>query len=211
MRVSLTRKGGRVSNREIITNIIGQELSLIPAGIFRREFIETWWDPELVVHDDSELRAVIKISQPYYMGRTVVTQGQWKKVMNTTPWREQDFVKDGDDYPAVYVSWDDAMQFCEKLTELEKEKYRLPTESEWENACRGGTTTRFFFGDDDQKLGSYACSKATHGISVNDMPIWSGRRVRMTSDSLICMEMFGNGASIGTIICTPGLRQIRVR
>jgi formylglycine-generating enzyme required for sulfatase activity len=152
-------KGRHLSSREIITNNIGQELTLIPAGTFKREFIETWWDPALVVHDDSELSAVITISQPYYMSRTVVTQGQWKRVMNTSPWQGQDFVKDGDDYPAVYVSWDDAMQFCEKLTELEKEKYRLPTEGEWENACRGGTTTRFSFGDDDQNLGSYAWFK----------------------------------------------------
>jgi formylglycine-generating enzyme required for sulfatase activity len=90
------------------------------------------------------------------MGRTEVTQGQWKKVMGTEPWKGKEYVQEGDDYPAVYVSWDDAVEFCKKLSAMEGKVYRLPTEAEWEYACRGGTKTAFSFGDDEAELSKYA-------------------------------------------------------
>ncbi|MFO0250556.1 MAG: formylglycine-generating enzyme family protein [Planctomyces sp.] len=77
-----------------------------------------------------------------------VTQGQWKKVMGTKPWTGQKYAQEGDDYPAVYVNWHDAVAFCKKLSAHEGKIYRLPTEAEWEDACRGGTNTAFGFGDD---------------------------------------------------------------
>jgi formylglycine-generating enzyme required for sulfatase activity len=76
--------------------------------------------------------------------------------MGTEPWKGETFVKEGDDYPAVYVSWDDAVEFCKKLSAMEGKVYRLPTEAEWEYACRGGTKTAFSFGDDKAELGKYA-------------------------------------------------------
>ena len=64
-------------------------------------------------------------------------------------------MREGSNYPATYVSWDDAQAFCGKLSQLEKGKYRLPTEVEWEFACRGDTTTAFSFGDDEFELAEY--------------------------------------------------------
>jgi hypothetical protein len=54
-----------------------------------------------------------------------------EKVMGTEPWKGKSLVEEGDDYPAVYISWDDAVAFCKKLSDKEGRTYRLPTEAEW--------------------------------------------------------------------------------
>jgi formylglycine-generating enzyme required for sulfatase activity len=134
-----------------VVNSIGIKLLPIPAGTFTMGSPDTEKD-----RDDDETQHQVTLSKPFYMGRTEVTQGQWKKVMGTEPWKGQDYVQEGDDYPAVYVSWDDAVAFCKKLSDMEGKTYRLPTEAEWEYACRGGTNTAFSFGDDEADLGEYA-------------------------------------------------------
>jgi len=90
------------------------------------------------------------------MGVHEVTQAQYEQVMGSNP---SEFK--GADHPVENVSWEDAMEFCRKLSALPAEKaagnvYRLPTEAQWEYACRAGTTTQFSFGDDDSDLGDYA-------------------------------------------------------
>jgi formylglycine-generating enzyme required for sulfatase activity len=96
----------------------------------------------------------VSIEQPFYLQSTEVTQGQWKKVMGDNP---SHFVNCGEDCPVEQVSWNDAQEFVKKLNELEStDKYRLPSEAEWEYACRAGTTTEYSFGDDSSKLGDYA-------------------------------------------------------
>ena len=97
--------------------------------------------------------------QNYSLGKTVVTQSQWREVMGTEPWKGQLYVMEDDDYPAVYVSWDDAVVFCKKLSEKEGKTYRLPTEAEWKYACLAGATTKYHFGDDPTELGKYAWFK----------------------------------------------------
>ena len=76
--------------------------------------------------------------------------------MKTKPWEGKENVKDGDRYPATYVSWDEAVEYCSKLSALEGKEYRLPTEAEWEYACRGGKSTAYSFGTDPSGLQSYA-------------------------------------------------------
>jgi len=98
----------------------------------------------------------VRISKAFYLGIHEVTQGEWKSVMGTEPWKGKDNVKEGAAYPATCVSWDDAVEFCKKLSVREGRIYRLPTEAEWEYACRAGTTTAYSFDDNKDKLGDYA-------------------------------------------------------
>ncbi len=97
----------------------------------------------------------VTFTKSFYMGVTPVTQGQWKKVMGTTPWEGKDYVDSNDENAVSYVSWDMATEFCEKLAKAEGKPIRLPTAAEWECACRAGTDTAFSFGDDPAKLPDY--------------------------------------------------------
>ena len=106
--------------------------------------------------DESPLREV-RISRSFHLGRTEITQAQWEAVMGSRPWAGVEFVKEGPEYPAVNVSWDEVHGFASRLNALAGEElYRLPTEAEWEYACRAGTTTRWSFGDDPAQLGGHA-------------------------------------------------------
>jgi formylglycine-generating enzyme required for sulfatase activity len=113
---------------------------------------------------DDEGPVNVKLTRGFWLGQHEVTQAEWQRVMQTTPWSSKDHVKEGDDYPATYLSWDDAMKYCEKLTEQERSarrlppgwRYTLPTEAQWEYACRAGSRSRFSFGDDESELGEYA-------------------------------------------------------
>jgi formylglycine-generating enzyme required for sulfatase activity len=106
----------------------------------------------------------VTLTKGFWLSQHEVTQAEWRGLMQTTPWNRKFGGKECDNYPATFVSWDDAMKFCEKLTEQERSagrlpsdwQYTLPTEAQWEYACRAGTTTRFSFGNSDLKLSDYA-------------------------------------------------------
>ncbi|WP_440954009.1 formylglycine-generating enzyme family protein [Methanosarcina sp. Mfa9] len=130
------------------TNSIGMEFMKIPAGEFMMgspSDEEGRCDNEGPVHK-------VTIEESYYLGKYEVTQEQWREVMGSNP----SYFK-GDDLPVEKVSWNDVQEFIEKLNEMEgTDEYRLSSEAEWEYACRAGTTTRYYFGDDDSKLKDYA-------------------------------------------------------
>lgn len=110
------------------------------------------WDDEGPVHE-------VEISAGFWLGKYEVTQEQWELVMETSPWSGQDFVASEPSHPAVYISWDDVQRFIAKLNDAEGEAlYRLPSEAEWEYACRAGSATRWSFGDDESQLTHYAWS-----------------------------------------------------
>jgi sulfatase modifying factor 1 len=135
------------------TNTIGMKFNKISAGTFMMGSPGSEADRR-----DNEHQHPVTISKPFYMQTTEVTQGQWKALMGTEPWKGQEFstyVKEGANYPAVYVSWDDAVAYCKKLSEKESKTYRLPTEAEWEYACRAGSKTTWSFGNDEKELGDY--------------------------------------------------------
>ena len=93
----------------------------------------------------------VRLTQPFYLSRTEVTQQAYRQVMGENPSARQ-----GDLLPVEMVSWEDATIFCRKLSILEKREYRLPTEAEWEYACRAGTVTRYFFSEDPDRLDQFA-------------------------------------------------------
>src|SRR5690606_36097296 len=70
--------------------------------------------------DDEKPQVDVRLTYGFWLGKTEVTQGQWQQVMNTEPWKGQDFVKEGTNFPATYLSWEDATEFCAKLTEQER-------------------------------------------------------------------------------------------
>ena len=112
-------------------------------------------------------------AQEYYLGKYPVTQQQWEAVMGNNPSNFK-----GGSLPVEIVSWDDAQIFIQKLNQLSgKQRYRLPTEEEWEYACRAGTTSEYYFGDDVSRLGEYAwydgnSGKTTHPVGQKKPNEW---------------------------------------
>jgi formylglycine-generating enzyme required for sulfatase activity len=116
------------------TNSIGMEFVLIRAGTFLMGSL----DSDAEASDWEKPAHRVTISQPFYLGKYPVTQAQWEAVMGHNPSR----FKGNPNRPVEYVSWDDVQGFLRKLTEREGEQdYRLPSEAEWEYACRAGTET----------------------------------------------------------------------
>jgi hypothetical protein len=100
--------------------------------------------------NNEEPRHQVKITEPFYMLSTEVTQQQYIQIMGHNP-----SIFKGANNPVEKVSWNDAIEFCRKLSKKTERKITLPTEAQWEYACRAGTDTRFSFGDDDMLLESY--------------------------------------------------------
>jgi formylglycine-generating enzyme required for sulfatase activity len=147
---------------------IGMEFKLIPAGTF------TMGDAS---GEDDETPHEVTLTKPFKMGVHEVTQAQYEQLMGTNPSESK-----GADNPVETLSWDDAVEFCRRLSELPAEKaagnvYRLPTEAEWEYACRAGTTTKYSFGDDESELGDYAwygvnSDQKTHPVGSKKPNAW---------------------------------------
>ena len=173
------------------TNSIGMKLRLIPAGKFMmgssKEEIDFWlkqkhdgWYKDLLLSEGPQHE--VEITQPFYMGQTDVTVGQFRQFVKATGYKTQaereggavrgfpnggfkevantDWLNPGfaqtDDHPVVCVSWNDAVEFCQWLSKEEGKTYRLPTEAEWEYSCRAGSRGRWSFGDDEGELWDYA-------------------------------------------------------
>ena len=161
---------------------VKMKLVLIPAGMFmmgspnnEKDRLEN----EGPVHE-------VTISRSFYMGKYTVTQAQWEQVMGTTVAQQRRKVKGrlagvaaivgnlsrrkkyglagvGDNYPIYYVSWEEATEFCKKLSTKTGKTVTLPTEARWEYACRAGCPSRFSFGDADSDLALHAWFNGNSG------------------------------------------------
>lgn len=151
-------------NRVVISLKAGQPdaatmaFALIPAGSFEMGNTDVGRDPSYSWCDllCERPRHTVSIGRPFYMGVTEVTQKQWLAVMGKWPQEgpKKDFGKGGG-YPAYFISWHDAQEFVAELNKLGQGTFRLPSEAEWEYACRGSENNPhryapFSFGDDAQ-------------------------------------------------------------
>jgi formylglycine-generating enzyme required for sulfatase activity len=187
-RVRRERQDGKTLSPDF-TNTLGMKFKLIPAGRFAmgspweeiarclKEFAdgsakfqalrlrhEGAFEKERLPAEGPEHR--VEITQPFYMGTTEVTVGQFRQFVEQ---KKYDVGDDGwkkphfdsfDDYPVVFVSWHNAVEFCNWLSAKEGKQYRLPTEAEWEYCCRAGkAAARYCFGNGDEQLDNYAWYK----------------------------------------------------
>ena len=139
---------------EILPGNIKLEMVKIPAGSFLMGSADN--DKSADGYEKPQHQVNL---QEFYLGKYPVTQEQFQAIMRNNP----SYFKDNPKNPVEQVSWNDAQAFCQKLSEKIGKKYRLPSEAEWEYACRAGTQTRYYFGDDEMELGEYAWYKETSG------------------------------------------------
>ena len=206
------------------TNSIGMKLVLIPPGEFMMgspEAEEGRFDWEGPQHR-------VRITKPFYLGAHEVTVGQFRRFVSDAGYKT-DAEKDGkggfgvtadgnweqkpeytwrnpgfpqtDEHPVVNVSWNDAVAFCEWLSGKEGREYRLPTEAEWEYACRAGTTTRYYHGNEEEGLaqvGNVADAEAKKKfpgwttISASDGYVYTAPVGKFRANGFGLYDMHGN-------------------
>ena len=127
---------------DIVINSVGMKLAYIPPGNFTMGSPKT--EPGRI---PNETRRQVTFARGFRIGVTEVTQKEWRLIMGTSP----SYFK-GDDLPVERITWREANEFCRRLSEKEKKRYRLPTEAQWEYACRAGTTTVYYTGGNEAAL-----------------------------------------------------------
>ncbi len=172
--------GTPLSADTLTTNSIGMEFVEIPAGEFLMGAPED--DPQALPNQQPQHRVVL--TRPFWLGRFEVTQAEYTRVMGKNPchfgpagrgYVDVQRKYDTDRFPVEFVNWYEATEFCRKLSELPEERaagrsYRLPTEAEWEYACRAGTTTRFSFGEAPDSRYANFLGDVGHPLPVGSYP-----------------------------------------
>jgi formylglycine-generating enzyme required for sulfatase activity len=146
---------GKVDSNGFLFSVLPEiEMVYIPAGAFKM-------GSSSFSYPNSERPAHNVTISSFLMGKYPVTQTQWRAVATLTKIdQELDLYfpqfENEEDFPAQNINWSQAVEFCARLSKATGRQYRLPSEAEWEYACRARTTTAFYFGDDENQLESYA-------------------------------------------------------
>jgi formylglycine-generating enzyme required for sulfatase activity/serine/threonine protein kinase len=203
---------------KVIKNSLGMQMVLIPKGKF------TMGSPrdEAGRFENEEDAHEVEITRPFYLGKYEVTRGEFAAFVKATGYRTE-AEKDGkggwgldskrswlqkpeftwrktsweqtDQHPVVNVSWNDAVAFCDWLSKKEGKKYRLPTEAEWEYACRAGTKTRFYSGDDAESLataGNVADASAKDKLPRGSPTAFTAPVGKLKANAFGLYDMHGN-------------------
>jgi formylglycine-generating enzyme required for sulfatase activity len=185
-----------------VTTGIGLKLTYIPPGSFTMGA-----EPSEPGAKPAEKPHKVTISKGFYMGIHEVTQDQYLRVMGKNPsvFQGEMLLKNkkivetmepgvvGHNHPVDHVTWDDAVEFCKRLSEMSEEKaaghvYRLPTEAEWEYACRAGTTSAYSLGDSNDSLdqaGWYGDNAGSEPIDSSKLFVESEGKLKKYVDELI--------------------------
>ena len=157
------RANGPEASAEVVVNSLGMRMVLVPPGTFRMGS-----PPGESLRQDEEVPHRVTLTRAFRIAATEVTQGQWLALMG---WNRSQ--NKGDDLPVTSISWKDAQEFCTRLSEKEASPYRLPTEAEWEYACRAGATEPAA-GAERPAVAWYADNSdgATHPVGLKTPNAW---------------------------------------
>ena len=152
-----------------LDNGVKLEMVLVPGGDFMMGSPES----ETYIVPDEKPQHRVRITKPFYLGKYTVTQEQWEAVTGNNPSQFK-----GATNPVENVSWNECQDFLKKLNaRVSGEKFQLPTEAQWEYACRAGSNRRYSFGGDQDKLKDYAwyrnnSDEHTHPVGKKKPNVW---------------------------------------
>lgn len=144
-------------------NSLGMEFVWIPPGKFMmgssiaiEEAYERYKGYPIESYKSEHPRHLVELTKGFWMSRYEITQKQYQAVMDANPSQTQEDRGDTVLFPVDSITWQNAMDFCEAISDKEGRYYTLPTEAQWEYACRAGTTTEFYWGDEIEQLEKHA-------------------------------------------------------
>ncbi len=198
--ITVNRRGEIISKQwqqaryfvEPLGNGVDLEMVYIPGG----KFIMGSPEDEKDRYDDESPQHEVEV-EPYYLGKFPVTQEQWREVA-LLPQIERELNPEpsefkGEDKPVEQVSWEDAEEFCARLSKATGREYSLPSEAEWEYACRAGTTTGFHYGETiTSEIANYAANDTYLDESSGESGRETTRVGSFTPNSFGLYDMHGN-------------------